>query len=516
MTLKAARRSVVSLLLVISFVCVSAAQDADQVRRVSVGYRTLRNTGELTSKLSAEALAQVDLLAQMAAKANTDGKHGDALKHYFHAMAMLRGQEWTPLRALGAGLTVKLDRQMLEPGASFTLRLGQLFALDKSPDGRLKGAVVLIKAGEQQPLSELKALDQIEPDFITRAFTTQVAVPDVAAGNYRVVVRLSGAGAETVEKSATVHIERSLASKFSTARERAARLETKLKPTEASLVSAYHSARYRIALYDMADRGEINFERINFNQQIDEAIAMLDALERGRDPLAARRGEFKKAYLSKVDKTLQPYQVFVPSSYDGSKPYPLVIALHGMGGDENSYFAGYGNGAFKVEAERRGYIVACPKGRNPASMYLGDAERDVMDVLAEVTRDYKIDPDRVYMTGHSMGGFGTWSVAMNHPGLFAALAPVAGGSYAPAGMSKIAHIPQIVIHGDADKTVAVERSREMVAMGKKHGAEIKYIEVPGGNHGDVVVPTFKDIFDWFDAHRRKSVDAKAAGAASKK
>jgi predicted peptidase len=242
---------------------------------------------------------------------------------------------------------------------------------------------------------------------------------------------------------------------------------------------------------------------------------MLDSVERGRDPLAARRGEFKKAYLSKVDNTLQPYQLFVPSSYDASKPYPLIIALHGMGGDENSYFAGYGNGALKVEAERRGYIVACPKGRSPASMYLNDAERDVMDVLGEVMRVYKIDPDRVYMTGHSMGGFGSWSIAMNHPGVFAAIAPVAGGSYAPAGMSKITHIPQIVIHGDNDRTVAVARSREMVAMGKKLGAQMKYIEVPGGSHSDVVVPTFKDVFDWFDAHRRRPAEAKAAGAASK-
>jgi hypothetical protein len=55
----------------------------------------------------------------------------------------------------------------------------------------------------------------------------------------------------------------------------------------------------------------------------------------------------------------------------------------------------------------------------------------------------------------------------------------------------------------------------MVATGKKLGAEIKYLEIPGGDHGSVVAPTFKDVFDWFDAHRRKTAEAKAAGAGSK-
>ncbi len=56
-------------------------------------------------------------------------------------------------------------------------------------------------------------------------------------------------------------------------------------------------------------------------------------------------------------------------------------------------------------------------------MYRGSAEQDVLDVLAEVRRDYKIDSSRIYLMGHSMGGYGTWSVAIAHPELFAALRP---------------------------------------------------------------------------------------------
>jgi predicted peptidase len=134
-------------------------------------------------------------------------------------------------------------------------------------------------------------------------------------------------------------------------------------------------------------------------------------------------------------------------------------------------------------------------------MYLGTAEQDVLDVMADVRRAYKIDPKRIYLTGHSMGAYGTWSIAIDHPDLFAALAPISGGGN-PEAVVKTAKIPQYVTHGDHDPTVPVERSREMVEALKKAGAEVKYNEVPGGNHTSVAVPAFGPIFDWFDSHQK--------------
>jgi predicted esterase len=340
-------------------------------------------------------------------------------------------------------------------------------------------------------------------------------MPEVETGNYRIAVHLKPASGDPIIKLTTVHIERGLAADFAAAGSRAAKTKVALqKRRQDSLLAVLPTAEYRVSQFELGLTGETSIDNVNFRDTLKEANSILDELSAGNDPFSTRRGEFKKAYRSKVDSTLQPYQMFVPSRYDKSKPVPLVIALHGMGGDENSYLTVYGKGAFRAEAEKRGYIVACPKGRKPASMYVGDAEKDVMDVLAEVRRAYNIDADRIYLTGHSMGGFGTWSIAMNHPEVFAALAPVAGGSNTPASMSKIAHIPQIVVHGDKDATVPVERSRVMVEMAKKVGAEIKYIEVSGGDHGNIVAPNFPAVFDWFDAHKRKNVEA-AAGAGSK-
>jgi predicted esterase len=515
MIARATRRLIFSIGLIIVCVGLGVAQDAGQVVRVSVGFNTLKNTNSAT--MSEATRAEVDRLSRMAQEANAAGKYGDALKHLYHGMAVMRGQPWTPARALAAALSVKLERAVIEPSQTLGLDLSQVFSLDEKLDGQLTGTVALLKMQGDDSIKVLKTLDSFDPDLVSYPARVQVTVPDVADGNYRLSVKIQppGEGAEAIVKNSTIHIERGLVAQIAAARARLTKIEKKLKPgSRDALLAALPSADYRLSLSDLANAGTINFDRIDFRAELKDAVAMLDDLDRGRDPLAARRGDFKKAYRSKVDNTIQPYRIFVPAGYDRAKAHPLIIALHGMGGDENSYFDAYANGAFKLEAEKRGYIVACPKGRQPASLYRGSAEQDVMDVLVEVRRVYNIDPDRVYLTGHSMGGFGTWSVAMHHPEVFAALAPVAGGGN-PNELSKIVQIPELVVHGDADMTVRVESSRMMVEAARRLGIEVKYIEVPKGSHVNVVVPTFKDVFDWFDAHRRKPSDAKAAAAGSK-
>ena len=514
MSLKAMRRLIGSLAVLLACAVLASAQDAAQVLRLSVGFNSLKNTLKAENKLTADQFAEVERLSELAKQANAAGRYGEALKHMYHGMALMRGQAWTPARSLAAALTLKLDHTLLEPGAPFTIRVGQLYALDEKLEGKLTGSLMLMKMRGDERLKEWNTIESAATDFAAHPLEAKIIAPEVEAGNYRLSLRLQTVSGEPIAKTLIVHVERGLAAQMTALKQRAAKVEAGLKTKHASaLLAALPSVRYRLSLYDLANAGEISLERLNLQNEFTEAGAMLDTLAAGKDPFAGRKGDFRKAYLSKVDNSYQPYRVFVPSSYDGAKAFPLVIALHGMGGDENSYFDYYSDGLFKEEAERHGYLVACPKGRGPASMYLGDAERDVLDVLAEMMRAYRVDPDRVYLTGHSMGGYGTLTVAMNHPEIFAAIAPVAGGVMSPLGLSKIARIPQLLVHGDADRTVPVERSRTIVAAGQKLGAEIKYIEVPGGDHGSVVAPHFKDVFEWFDTHKRKSTEAAAAAGA---
>jgi predicted esterase len=512
--LKHAFRLVAVVLAALLLAVAACAQDAARALQMSVAFGTLKNT----VAMNAETRAEVERLEKQARAAAADRNYAGAVKQMAQGMALMRGEPWTPLRALNAALVVKLDRAVVEPGQAIEVTLSQLFPLDETPRGKLGAKLslmVMAPPSEDAKPQEaaLKTVEALEPpDWMAKPPAIRVNVPEVADGNYRLFVAIAAAGEDAVAEAparrfAPVHVERGLAARVAALKSRLPKTGAKLKEeSNSGLLAALPAAEYRIALYDLASAGEIDFTRISFSDELKEAAAALDALEAGRNPWTARRGDFRMAYRSKVDNTLQPYRLFVPASYDGGKPHPLILALHGMGGTENAYFDGYEKGQFKTYAEQRGYLVACPKGRGPASMYAGDAATDVLDVLAEVRRDWNIDPDCIYLTGHSMGAYGTWSLAMANPEVFAALAPVAGGGN-PAWVGKIAHIPQLVVHGDADKTVPVERSRAMVEAGKKAGAQIKYIEVPGGDHGSVAARTFQEVFDWFDAHRRKPAKA---------
>jgi predicted peptidase len=205
-------------------------------------------------------------------------------------------------------------------------------------------------------------------------------------------------------------------------------------------------------------------------------------------------------------------------AYNRSRAFPLVIALHGLGQTEDSFFDAYGKTLPKL-AEQRGYIVAAPLGYRVDGFYgWGVAappedvvarrrqelsEQDVMEVLKQVKGLYNIDETRIYLMGHSMGAIGTWRIASKYPDIWAALGPFAGfGS--PATAERVKHIPQFVVHGDADPTVNVQGSRAMVDDVKRLGGVVKYVEVPGGDHINVVAPNLAAMFDFFDAHRKAS------------
>jgi poly(3-hydroxybutyrate) depolymerase len=169
------------------------------------------------------------------------------------------------------------------------------------------------------------------------------------------------------------------------------------------------------------------------------------ALLARKDRLPTRTGDLHLACRSGVDATLQPFRVFVPAGFDRLRKYPLIIALHGSAGDENSYMDGYlspetGHNRLKELAQEHGYILATPKGGGPWDGYQGNAERNVLDVMDRMLRIYPVDSGRVFLTGHSMAGLGTWTIGFGHPQRFGALAPVApafGGRFPPALLARM-------------------------------------------------------------------------------
>ena len=206
----------------------------------------------------------------------------------------------------------------------------------------------------------------------------------------------------------------------------------------------------------------------------------------------------------------------MPRSSDGDRHFPLIIALHGLGANEDSFFDSYGQVVPRL-AEQRGYLVAAPLGYRVDGAYgaalfraggdpalvrkLELSEIDVMRVLELMKKNYRVDEKRIYLMGHSMGAIGTWYLAAKYPEIWAALAPFSGTGN-PATVDKMKSIPQLVVHGGADLTVPVGGSRAMVEAMKKLGVIHQYIEVPGGDHNNVVVPNLPAVFDFFDKHQK--------------
>ena len=123
-------------------------------------------------------------------------------------------------------------------------------------------------------------------------------------------------------------------------------------------------------------------------------------------------------------------------------------------------------------------------------------------MLDEIVEKYKVDQDRVYVTGLSMGGFGTWALAVHTPDRFAAILPVCGGGD-PRQAKRIAHIPAWVFHGAKDPLVPLAASQKMVEALKKNGGSVKFTVYPEAGH-DAWTETYANpqIYEWLLQQKR--------------
>jgi pimeloyl-ACP methyl ester carboxylesterase len=255
--------------------------------------------------------------------------------------------------------------------------------------------------------------------------------------------------------------------------------------------------------------------------------ADLKTLRAGRDPFTRRRGQLLRGYVSAIDGQIQSYALNVPADYAKSGPArPLVVHMHGHGW----YRPFQGMPAPAI----RDAIVLSPHGRGSMD-YMFIAEEDVLACIAEVKRDYRIDADRVYLMGHSMGGTGSWNLAARFPDQFAGIGPSAGnadskawsnygakhvsddGSYAWLRTSlktsldpvtyapNLLHVPSYCMHGEKDRVVPVGNSRSMARAFSNLGYRHVYKEGKGGSHGWRPKALQAEMHDFLFASKRPSM-----------
>ena len=210
--------------------------------------------------------------------------------------------------------------------------------------------------------------------------------------------------------------------------------------------------------------------------------------------------------ISLPDGTTRRYVVFVPKTYTPDKAWPAILFLHGAGerGSDNKGQVRVGIGkAIRQREATFGFITVMPQCRKKRWWTAQSEKGYALAALAKTREEYAIDPDRVYLTGLSMGGYGTWSLAVDHPGMWAAIVPVCGVGD-PRQAKSIAHLPCWCFHGSADATVPVLNSRDMIKALKKAGAKPRYTEYEGVGHNSWDRAYGDDaLYRWLLQQRRK-------------
>lgn len=208
------------------------------------------------------------------------------------------------------------------------------------------------------------------------------------------------------------------------------------------------------------------------------------------------------------DSATVDYLLYLPKDYDGDQDkLPLVFFLHGRGESYGppSLVAKWGPPRFAAEGDELPYILVSPQCPGDDSWSKSTQQTRLVELLDSIVNSYKVDTNRVYLTGLSMGGYGSWRMAADHPDRFAAVVPVCGGGN-PDDAEKLKNIPIWVFHGDQDGAVPFARSVEMVDAIKQAGGEsIRFttLEHIGHNCWSATYAT-PELYSWMLGHKLKT------------
>ena len=201
------------------------------------------------------------------------------------------------------------------------------------------------------------------------------------------------------------------------------------------------------------------------------------------------------------------YLLYLPEDYSTSeKEWPLILFLHGAGERGNDIEKVKVHGPPKLIAKENKqfpFVIVSPQCPEDEWWSSGKQVEILNALLDDIVSRYRIDKSRIYLTGLSMGGFGTWALATAYPDRFAAIAPICGGGNRHF-VRRISHLPIWVFHGALDQTVLLEESEEMVEALERAGNKPKFTIYPEAAH-DSWTETYEnpELYEWFLEHTRQ-------------
>lgn len=248
-------------------------------------------------------------------------------------------------------------------------------------------------------------------------------------------------------------------------------------------------------LADMIDK-KLQSTAVNEDKQV-YAVSyindILNAMEEGPGALLHLTGYRQMAYRSHIDDSIQPYSLYLPESYSSDRKYSLAVMLHGYSGNDFDY----GNTLASLMPED--FIIVSVFGRGDL-YYQSAGEQDVLDVMDRIIGRYSVDENRVYLTGSSMGGLGTWRIGSLYADRFAAIAPYCGWNGYDI-LENLGNMKTYIVHGTADQTVPIKFEKNCAKKLKEMGYDVSFVEIENGSHNawtewSAVYPpeTLLDIF----------------------
>ena len=485
------------------------AQALTNITSLYVAYSSRKVTTNPTGELKAR-IDSVDRELQVASRL---GQSSQVRRLLAKGNTLLAGRRWTDTADFSSSLLLRTDHSLADPATPLVVRLEQLYApsleLSRALNARASLTTRAPGSAPNSPPTLVKALGSysgVARDLRESPFVMEYDLRDVPDGRYVITVEVMDSTRPLGAASLNVVIRKGLD-------ETVRRLEHGAAVAPASLRA---ELLFPVDRTRKVNRGELEVRTWDAARDFAAADSVLAAVARKRDPFAGRTGDMKRHYMLDSAREVMPYRLYVPKAYSPKTAMPVIVALHGLGATEDSFFEAYGRKLPEL-AEQQGYILLAPLGfrvdggygwgvalpptdpaaRRSAAM----SELDVMQSLAQVRAMYNVDADRIYLMGHSLGAIGSWKMAAKFPGVWAALG-LFSGQGAPMTIPLIKHLPAFVVHGDNDPTVNVRGSRTMVEAMKTHGVDFTYIEVPGGNHSNVVEPNFAGMLQFFSTRRK--------------
>ena len=448
-----------------------------------------------------------------------------AYRLFIRFMAMTRDSSSGEGTELAASYDLVLNRTITNTGDTLHVQLNPLFTLGQPLSGEYTARLSL--RGTKGVVDE-----RTLPISSVRAFTCALStanLPEGRAGvryelrdpDNKLLLRVTRAFWHTDAMSSRLKIlqtrlktlqDKDIASRGTTQQAAIETIEyivAHLEEMHAKYVGDLRRTAQPMVMKYRGGRGLTWRGAINIPADIDLAETLSSALLEGKDPLKKSTGDFHLAYRSAVDSQLVPYRIFVPEGYTPDRSWPLIIGLHGASGSENTWLdrrrRGETENLCKRLSQERGYVFVAPSGRGPFTGYRRIGGQDVMDVLDRALSIYNIDPERVYLTGHSMGGGGTWILGLRHAEKFAAIAPIAasGRWVRSRHVKPHADLPVLFSQGAKDMVALAEPARRTAKLLAKYMKNFTYNETPDDTHNTIWYTALPTIFDFFDAHGRK-------------